>query len=322
MKIIHAALRIVIVLLASSGVSRIATADLIFDFVVTDGSDSGGGFFDTGTAAGFANVKALTDTASYLSSVLDHSAVLKINLSTRTTGSIATGGGFHYIDPSASGVIFNAVQNELLLGVTPPAPTDAHGFMSINTTKSFYAGEDPAGIGAEKDLRTVFLHEMTHVLGWGSYIKADGSSALSDAFMEADPEFEMVDELYSLYDTFLVDKDGSPLIDPASEDFVPGSDLSGVLIGGPEAVAVGDGLIPTSISPIDFDPTHILSSEPIDTLMNPGLPDGVLKREYADVDRAVLKDLGYSFSAVPEPSTFVCLSLGIWCGALRRKRAR
>lgn len=147
---------------------RTARADVMFDFVFTDGSDvpGDGGFFDPLSADGAANLMVLTEAASSIGSLLDHSATVEIGVSTYSDASdstLASAGGFYYVDPTAMGVIPNSVQETILFGAASPGPTD--GFMMVNTAKSYYNGMDAGLIGAgEKDLYSVFVHELTHAL--------------------------------------------------------------------------------------------------------------------------------------------------------------
>ena len=298
-------------------------AVVLFDFMMTDGSDvpGSGGFFDPMTPDGAANAAALADAADVYSSLLDHSAVIDIAVTTYSDpgdSTIATAGGFFYIDPLATGVVANAVQEEILFGGSSGLP---HGFIILNTAKSYYNGFDPSMIGPdENDLRSVFIHELTHTLGWSSAVKADGTSGLTDAFVDSDPvTFAGLDELFTIYDTLLVDTADTKLIDPMTGDFdVSTLPLSGVLIGSPEAEAAFGGSIPTIVTPFGLDATH-LPFGPFDTIMNPGLPDGEIKRVPTPIDIGVLKDLGYSFVAIPEPGSVALLMLTTPLAMLRRR---
>ena len=281
-------------------------ATVVFDFGISPSDGPGsGGFFDTTTPDGLANAEALAETGEFLGSLLGHTATIEIDVTTFSDAgdsTLASAGGFFYVDPSAMGVVPNAVQEEILFGAVTPGSVD--GFMMINTAKSFYNGSDPAGIGAgEKDLRSVFLHELTHALGWASAVKSDGTSGLTDALIASDPgTFAGLDELFTIYDTFLIDTFDAALIDLGTEDFDAGTlPLGGVLFAGPEAFAAAGGAIPLIVTPFALDATHIPSALPLDTVMNPSLADGAIKRIYSPSDLGVLKDLGYII--VPEPAS-------------------
>ena len=127
-------------------------------------------------------------------------------------------------------------------------------------------------------------------------------------------------EVFSMYDTFLVDSMTHPLILPdgtANTDALPSG---GALIASPHAIAANGGeLVPTATIPfLSDDLTH--TSPSVDSIMNPTLAGGVTKREWTAVDVGVLKDLGYVF--VPEPSSITLLAIGalICCLAKRRRR--
>ncbi len=296
--------------LLSAVLSCPAQAAVIFDFGIspTDGPGSGG-FFDTSTPDGLANAVALDEVSMFLGALLGHTATVEIDVTTFSDAgdsTLASAGGFFLPSPAATGVVPNAVQEEILFGAVTPGSVD--GFMMINTAKAFYNGSDPAGIGpGEKDLRSVFLHELTHALGWASAVKPDGTSGLTDALIASDPgTFAGLDELFTLYDSFLIDTLDAPLIVPASEDFdLDTLPLMGVLFAGPEAFAAAGGPIPLIVTPFSLDATHIPSALPLDTIMNPSLPDGAIKRVYTGADIGVLKDLGYLI--VPEPTSATLL---------------
>lgn len=309
-----------------------ALADVIFDFTFTDGSDvpGSGKFFDPLTADGSANAAVLFGVASELGSLLAHSALIEIDVSAvpdSESSTLAKAGGFFYVDPMASGVILNAIQAEIIDGAFTPGTPD--GFMMINSAKSFYNGMDPGGIGpTENDLASAILHELTHALGWASTLKPDGTSALTDAFIDGAPggEFDDLGELYTVYDSLLIGfgtggPPDVPILTAAGElNPLITPPLSGVLYSGPEGVAVAGGLVPLTVTPFGLDSTHIPSALSLDTVMNPGLPDGVIKRDYTPFDLAVLSDLGYSFTTIPEPGNFAGLLVFVAASVRRRIR--
>lgn len=266
-----------------------------------------GGYFDPGSPVGAERLAALDEVKAYIESTIVNPGAITLSLSVYSSpDSLATGGQFFTsVDPMASGVVLGDAQAEILMGVPVPGP---NGFLSINTDKEFYLGADAAGIPGDKhDFRTAVLHEITHALGWASFMKPDDkTSALTDFLKDSFPGmYAPLGEVYSHYDTLLVDTMGMTVILPdgtANPDALP---IGGALVASPAAVAANGGeLVPTAVVPfLDGDLTHLSSS--VMSVMNPTLATGAIEREWSDVDRAVLADLGYTI--VPEPSSHVLL---------------
>lgn len=263
-----------------------------------------GGYFDPGTPEGSARIAALMDVKFYVESVVPNPGSLTFELSVFTdpaTATLAKGGQFFStLSPTASGVVMGDSQRELLTG-TPVA--GANGFLSINSAKTFYLGSAAGGIGAGmSDLRSVLLHEMTHALGFASFMKPDDkTSALTDYLKALDPgTYGGLGELYSVYDTLLVDTKGFTLILPDGTANALALPMGGALVSSHFALlANGGDLVPTAVIPfIDGDLTHLKPT--VSSVMNPTLASGTTERAYSAIDLGVLKDLGY-VSAVPEP---------------------
>ncbi len=278
-----------------------------------------GGFFDSGSPDGAARLAALADLKTYIESVITNPGSVTIELSTFTdagSATLATGGQFYSgVPPMASGIVFGDVQSKLLFGTPTPDP---QGFVVFNTAKASYLGSDPLAIAPmETDFRSIVLHEITHALGWESFMKPDDlTSALTDFLMDTFPGmYGSLGEVYSMYDTFLVDSMTHPLILPGGAANMDSLPSGGASIASPHAIAANGGeLVPTATVPfLSTDLSHVDSS--VDSIMNPTLAGGITKREWTDIDLAVLQDLGYT--VVPEPSSVVLLLAGaIACGAL------
>lgn len=268
-----------------------------------------GGYFDPATAEGLGRFMALMDVKLYLEGVIPNPGSVTIELSTFSSpgaATLASGGQFFStLSPTASGIVYGDTQAELLFGTDV---TGANGFLTINTAKPFYLGPDPLGIGAGMpDLRSVLLHEMTHALGWASFMKPDdGTSALTDFLKHFDPiKYAGLGEVYSLYDSLLIDTMDKPLLLPDGTFNAASLPMGGALITSPMAVLFNGGaLVPTAVVPfIDGDLTHLASS--VASVMNSTLASGTTERVYSPVDLGVLKDLGYiaAPAAVPEPGS-------------------
>lgn len=294
----------------------IAAVEFVFTFSDGSGTPGSGGFFDPLTGPGAERLGALEEVAGAMGSMLDHSALVRIDVTTFDdpgSGTLATAGGFFYLDPAtADGIVENAVQTEILGGFGPPPP-DPHGFIMVNTAKPFYTGADPGAIGGgEKDWRSVVWHEMTHALGWTSALSETSESALSDAL-------GATHSLYTVYDTKLIDGavPPEPIIDPGTMNLntsvTPGT---GIFFAGPATTALlGDAATTFVVPSLFFNPTHFDPSLP--TIMGPSLADGAIMRGWTELDKAVLMDLGYAF-VVPEPTVVALVAVGSVLLAARR----
>jgi len=318
--------RIAVVLVLLGNVIWTSAQALTLGFTLADpGLGAPGGYFHPGSPEGAGRMAALVDVKTYLESVIPNPGTVKIELSTFSGPGVATlaSGGqfFSGLSPIASGIVLGDSQLELLRGV----PIDgANGFLSFNATKSFYLGSDPAGIGpGTSDFRSVVLHELTHALGFASFMKPDDkTSALTDFLKAADPvTYAGLGEVYSLYDSFLVDSMSFLVVLPsgvANPDALP---IGGASVASPLAIVANGGeLVSTAVIPfIDGDLTHLASS--VASVMNPTLASGTVERVYTDVDLAILMDLGY-VAAVPEADVWALFVCGLGLLLVRMRLVR
>ena len=213
-----------IVLFVSTTLSRAVE----IDFVPDPSTTMPGGFFDAGSPDGAARFAALLDVKTYIESEITNPGAVTLELSTFTdagSATLASGGQFYTsIPPMASGVLPGDIQAKLFFAAPIPAP---QGIISFNTAKVSYLGSDPLAIPPmETDFRSIVLHEITHALGFESFMKPDDrTSALTDYLMATFPgTYGSLGEVFSMYDTFLVDSMTHPLILPdgtANTDALP-----------------------------------------------------------------------------------------------------
>jgi hypothetical protein len=282
-----------------------------------------GGYFFPGSPDGALRFAALMDVKSYVESTISNPGSITLELSVFTSpDGLAKGGQFFTtVAPAASGVVFGDTQAEIFTGTPVPG---ANGFLSFNMAKTFYLGADPAGIPAGvHDFRSAALHEVTHALGWASFMKPDDkTSALTDFLKDSFPgTYGPLGEVYSHYDKLLVDSMGMTIILPSGAANPAAFPMGGASIASPMAIAANGGeLVKTAVIPsIDGDMTHLASS--LASIMNPTLATGVIEREWTTLDRAVLADLGYSI--VPEPSALILIgTFAVSVIALRLRNAR
>jgi hypothetical protein len=286
---------------------------------------SPGAFLDPASPEGMARLIALGDVKSYVESTIANPGEIVVSLSAFAdpmVSTLASGGQFYTgVAPTASGVVFGNAHKKLVLGMPSPGPS---GFISFNAAKDTYLGADPLAIPAtETDFRSIVLHEITHVLGWASFMKLDDkTSALTDFLKATFPAtYGPLGEVYSVYDTLMVDTMGFTVILPDGTANPGALPAGGAKIASPHAIAANGGdLITTAVVPFgDPDMTHLDGA--IASIMNSTLGDGDIEREWSEIDLGVLRDLGYVI--VPEPSSSVLLILGtVLCWFLPRLRRR
>lgn len=281
-----------------------------------------GGWLDPGSPDGMARGSALFEVKAYVESVIKNPGAITISLSTFTSPAVptlASGAQFYTnVGGSASGVVMGDAMAEILAGVPVPGP---NGVISFNTAKTTYLGSDPGGITPSMtDFRSIILHEMTHVLGWASFMKPDDkTSALTDFLTTTFPAaYTSLGEVFSVYDTLLVDSMGFAIILPGGTANAAALPMGGAKIASTNAMlAYGGDLVPTAVVPfIDGDLTH--TGPAVSSTMNPTLAGGAIERTWTAVDLGVLQDLGYT---IPEPSSALMAFAGwvLLCGARRRR---
>lgn len=177
-----------------------------------------------------------------------------------------------------------------------------------------------------RDFYGTLFHEFTHALGFNSTIFQDGTSL---AKMPS----------WSRFDSFIVDKDDIPIIDhdtfelnQAAWDVSSvgnwgGGGTEGLFFGGPATMEANNGYSVTLYTPGEWSDGSSVAH--LDgriagrdwMMMTPSSPAGPLTREYSDIEVAILTDLGYSVSVVPEPETWSMMLAGLaLLGSIAQRR--
>ena len=224
------------------------------------------------------------------------------------SSTLATAGSdFISSDP---GFLPTVVQNEILTGVDSNG-ADADGEINWNFAQNWAFGDSVAY--GQYDLESVALHELTHTLGFLSYVDAPGANT---------------GRSWTVFDSFLVNADGTKVIgnDYAWKNtYTPNltGANGGLYFAGADAVAAYGNLVPiytpgtwapgSSISHLN-DRVFGVSR----TLMTAQVGSGQGIRVLSPIELGVLADLGYTVT--PQPSGAMLAFIGVFF--LRRTRRR
>jgi hypothetical protein len=280
--------------------------------------DAGSGFGFDDPTQGATRRNTITAVTNYINTVIDASGAIDLVIDRSKTdtsaGILASAGSFYF---PTTGFDNGLVFQHATTGVDPyPFDVDGSGVFNFGYNWN-------SGLGApasnQVDLFSVALHEFTHALGFSSLITQDGISAIS----MTDPG------AYSVFDSFLIRGMTGTSLFAAGGDFVGTmSDLisDDIFFDGPNARAANGGNPVKVFSPNLWQEGSSISHIVLDdAVMQFSIPDGVTRREYTPQELGILADLGYSIiapAAVPEPSSYVLLSLvGVAFGLKRRRKA-
>jgi autotransporter-associated beta strand protein len=174
--------------------------------------------------------------------------------------------------------------------------------------RKFDIAANPVDIGSNRyDLRAVLMHEFTHILGFQSSIKADGSSPNNVPAGDSGAIWLAFDQFIGTLDgQRIIDSDG--VLDKEAWEIYSTSTTftTGIFFLGPKAVAASeanDNSVGVALySPFQWEDGSSIShlddqiGQLNDLLMDKSSPPGPGIRLLADVEKAILEDLGYSFN--------------------------
>jgi hypothetical protein len=266
-----------------------APGKVIFSFTYFD---AGSGFDDP--TFGADRRAALEATAAQIGDRIAQDATVEIGVApsqTDGTGFIGLAAA-EFLD-TTPGIRDGEVYRRIVLGEpdTAPAILDAGMVFDFGYAVAL-SGTPGPGVPYFPD---VARHEITHALGYGSFLAADGTG-----FNGTEPD------MYTRFDSFLttdggpnpglpvVDAAGNLLLDDPTYAFAY---ATGLVFDGP-ATRAANGGSPLKLRP--SDPTH---SSLASDVMFPSPAVGFARDDWSPLDAAVLRDLGYEI--IPEPSTIV-----------------
>ncbi|MES2307290.1 MAG: hypothetical protein V4507_00365 [Verrucomicrobiota bacterium] len=289
-------------------------SQVVWQFNYTD--TAGSGFNDS--TLGAARRASLESAAALLGSWIGQSATVQMDISSvnNSTYGYATASS---VVSLSNGFNKTVIQNKIQTNGT----SDLNGVASDGgmTFNFFYNWSYGDTVGASAyDFKSIALRQLTHALGFVSGISELGRGLNNASSGNADS--------FLYFDQFLVDGLGNHLVvlsngsDPFSATFDTSrfSDLTnGIYFKGTQAVA-GYGAPVPLYSPDVWEDGQSLShlnndSFLPDALMESSVTTGLMSRQWNPAELGIMKDLGYSLTAIPEPSD-LCWSLGGFIGLL------
>jgi len=291
-----------IALVALMTTARTATAEVTIVFTFFDVTTATGRGFDD-PVLGAERRAALEAVGAEIGGRIGQTATIEIGVApseTDGTGPIGVGAAT-FLD-TTPGVRDGEVYRRIVLGEPDTdAGLDAGIVFDFGYDVSL-SGTPAPGVACFRD---VARHELTHVLGYGSFIKADGTG-----FNETAPD------MYTRFDAMLEtdsgDGEGLPVIDSDGNLLLDASTFAaahgiGLVFDGTASRAANSGL---PIKTFGSDPTH---SAAMSDVMFPSPAVGTMRADWTDKDVAILKDLGYDI--VDATTTPIDMTTTGDCGA-------
>ncbi len=285
------------------GLTQTARAEVSFTITFFDVTTGTGVGFDD-PALGAARRAAVEEVAAHIGSRIAQTATVEIGVAPSETDGTGPGGvGSATFLDTTPGIRDGEVYRRIVLGEADvDIGLDAGIVFDFGYDFSLDTAAPAAGMACFRD---IVRHELTHVLGYGSFVKADGTGFNGTA-----------PDMYTRFDSMLetdtgdgeglevVDDTGTLLLDAAAFAAAHGI---GLVFDGTASRAANGGL---PIRTFGGDPTH--SGEMTD-VMYPSPAIGMIRADWSDKDVAVLKDLGYDI--VDATTTPIDMTMTTDCGA-------
>lgn len=304
------------------------TAQASINFTFDYGSDNGVGFWE-GNGFGLARQNAMTEAstafATMFGSHFSNSATI-LMAATATNLPLSTNLASAGSEAMTSGVagftVNEIVRTKVLTGVDANGAA-ADGFVNVNFGQPWNLTAGTTST-SQYDFYSTIFHEFTHALGFSSSIEKDGSSFYGS-------------KQWSPFDQFLVDKDGNKVINSTTfaldqtvwnaASVGGASPDAGMFFNGSFAVAANNGKAVGLYTPTTWEGGSSVShtddqnGDIYGTMMTAQGPTGPWPRDYSAIEVGIMRDLGYTVTAVPEPETYAMLLAGLGLiGSIARRR--
>ncbi len=295
-----------------------AQANIIFQFDY--GSDNGAGFWDP--TAGASRQAALSTVASEFSSMFgshfSNSGTILLSASATNLpgGSTLAAAGSSSVGYGVAGFTVADVVKTKLQGGSDLNGVAADGTIEVNFGKPWQLDLSMPVSNTQYDFYSTMYHELTHAIGFSSNIDQNGNPLFGTKTAGE----------WGAFDRFLVDKDGNKVVNP---DFslnqgvwdaasVGGtSPAAGMFFNGAYAVAANGGAAVGLYTPTMWDEgssvSHLDTDNPAFTnmMMAHASSTGLGARDYSAIEAGMMRDLGYTVTAVPEPEIYAMMFAGL-----------
>jgi hypothetical protein len=291
--------------LATSGQGAVIFSFTYFDVV----NDNGRGFDDP--VLGAARRAALETTAAQMGARIGQDATIEVGLApSQIDGMGPVGIASATFNDTTPGIRDGEIYRRIVLGLPDTTP------MGLDAGVVFDFGVDMALAGMPAPFQPYFpdiaRHELTHALGFGSFLRADGKG-----FSGTTPD------MYTRFDSMLrtdagmgvglpiVDSGGNLLLDAGTYTT---SYTAGLVFDGPATRAANGGL---PLKLFSSSPSHSATGSHV---MYVSPAQGFSRDDWTPLDVAVLTDLGYLI--VPEPGGAAIVAAVVGGLLLRRSQRR
>lgn len=297
------------------GTAAQASINFTFDYGVNDGAV--GGFWE-GSGFGLARQSAMADASNAFATMFGShfSNTATIVLAATATNlplsnNLASAGSAGFTTGVAGFTVGEVVRIKALTGVDENGSA-ADGSVNVNFGQPWNlgAGATPT---TQYDFYSTIFHEFTHALGFSSSIAQNGSA--------------LAPNQWSPYDKFLVDKNGNQVVNSTTfalnqsvwdaASVGGASPANGMFFNGSFAMAANGGQAVGLYTPTTWEGgssvSHTDDQNPAiyGTMMTAQGPTGPWPRDYSAIEVGMMRDLGYTVTAVPEPETYAMLLAGL-----------
>ena len=231
------------------------------------------------------------------------------------SGELAAAGS-ELVDPGLPGFNLGEVVRTKLQSGVDLNGNRADGSVDINFGNEWEFDFNKPASGTQYDFYSTMFHEFTHTLGFASFVGEFGDPIFGSPSAGS----------WNTFDRFIVDKNGTRIIDPTTfainqaawdEGSIGGAGpTEGLFFDGPNAVAANGGRAVSLYTPEMWEEgssvSHLDSEDPAysDMMMLPTSATGPYARDYSAVEVGILQDLGYT-AVIPEPEVYAMMLAGL-----------